>query len=594
MLHNRLTAGLLLAALLATAAAATACNSTDVPPTDSQAAETTTEAVTTAEPEPASLTLVSGGKTNFTIIRAEDASDDDTISQLQKLMNAFETKTGARITLGTDWIKKGSEPNAESYEILVGATNHPESAQAMEGVKYRDYVVKLIGNKIVINGHTTETRARAVSYFISNILNRAEEGADLVFTEADNYVSQNQYSLDTATLAGESIENYTITVAADASYPAQDFARQLQTILASRSGYYLPIAATAAGKTIAVTDGSSAETWSAVLADGTLTCTASGTWGFDLMYDAIYDTIVGAKDNLALDAGWHVSGDITASGDEEIARALTIDGDIRVMYHNVWNGGSSAAYNRDDMESSLYLAYLPDVLGLQEINTNLRAEKQSLFTLLSPEYTEVKVTATNKSANNYTPILYRPARVELIDAGWHLYDDKAGDQSKSVTWAIFKDKTTGEQFGVANTHFYWTSDEKGQAARLIDAAEIIQVVADAQAKYNVPFVIGGDLNCRISSDPQKNLMQAGWKNAHNAATVYQSNTKGHHAYATLDPLTGLYANGPMPSGDYSTAIDHIYTVGDGLEVRVFNTILHPYALDSSDHCPIYVDLKFSK
>lgn len=585
MRHIRLSA--ILAALLA-AAALTACSDSPAAPTDTTA--DTTEAVTTPAPEPASLDLIAGGKTAFTIIRADEAEDDSTVELLKKIMNAFDSKAGVRITLGTDWVKKGTEPNAESYEILVGPTNHPESAQAMEGVKYRDYVVKMIGNKIVINGHTAETRSKAVNYFVTNILGRAEEGKDLVFTEADNYVSETSYMLDTVTLGGVDLAEYTITYPADAAYPAQDFARQLQTILATRSGIYLPIAESAEGKIIAVTVGDDTAKWSATLKDSTLTCTAGGMWGFDLMYDALYDTIREAKDTLALENGWSVSGDITASNDDEIARSLTIDGDVRVMFHNVWSG---AVHNRDDMESSLFLAYMPDVLGMQEINPTIRNEKVSLFDLLAPEYTEVPVKATNKSGNNYTPIVYRADRVELIDSGWHLYDDKAGDQSKSVTWAIFKDKTTGRQFGVANTHFYWTSDALGQSARLIDAAEILQVVADAQAKYPVPFIIGGDLNCRVSAEPQLNLMKGGWKNAHNTATGYRSNTKGHHAYAPLDPITNLYSDGPLPSGDYTTAIDHIYTCGTGVEVRVFNTILHRYALDSSDHCPIYVDVKFT-
>lgn len=582
MRHIRISA--VLAALLA-AAALTACNDTAAP---ADTTAVTTEAVTTPAPEPASLDLITGGKTAFTIIRADEAEDDATIDLLKKIMNAFDDKAGVRITLGTDWVKKGTEPNPESYEILVGSTNRPESAQAMEGVKYRDYVVKMIGNKIVINGHTAETRSKAVNYFVTNILSRAEEGKDLAFTEADNYVSETSYMLDTVTLGGTDLADYTIIYPADAAYPAQDFARQLQTILATRSGIYLPIAETAEGKTIAVTVNEDTNKWSASLADGTLTCTAGGMWGFDLMYDALYNTIREAKDTLALENGWSVSGDITASDDAEIARSLTIDGDVRVMFHNVWSG---AVHNRDAMESSLYLAYMPDVLGMQEISPSVRSS--NLFNLIAHEYTEVPAKATNKSGNNYVPIVYRANRVELIDYGWHLYDDKAGDQSKSVTWAIFKDKTTGCQFGVANTHFYWTGDDKGKAARLIDAAEILQVVADAQAKHNVPFIIGGDLNCRISAEPQLNLMKAGWKNAQRAASVYKSNTKGHHAYAPLDPLTNLYSNGPLPSGDYSTAIDHIYTCGDGLEVRVFNTLLHRYSLDSSDHCPIYVDVKFT-
>ncbi len=575
-----------LTALAALMAALTLAACGDAPAsTDTTAV--TTEAITTPAPEPASLDLVKDGKTAFTIIRAEEADDENTISQLQKIMNKFEAKTGVRISMGTDWVKKGTEPNAESFEILVGPTNHPESAQALEGLKYRDYAVKMIGNKIVINGYTTDTIAQAVSHFVDEVLSRAESGKDLTFTEADNFVHIGKYSLGTVTLGGNELSRYTITLPKDASYPAEDLARRLQTIFATRTGYYLPIAEQAEGKTIAIQVSDDPMKWSASLADGTMTCTAGGMWGFDLIYDALYDLLYDAKDTLTIENNWSISGDLATSGDEEIARSLTIDGDLRIMYHNVWSG---AVHNRDAMESSLYLAYMPDVLGLQEISPSVR--NSNLFKLLAHEYTEVPAKATNKAGNNYVPILYRAERVELIDYGWHLYDDKAGDQSKSVTWAVFKDKTTGKQFGMANTHFYWTSDALGQAARLIDAAEIAQVVADAQAKHPVTFIIGGDLNCRISAEPQLNLMKGGWKNAHNTATGYRSNTKGHHSYAPLDPLTNLYSDGPLPSGDYSTAIDHIYTCGTDFEVRVFNTLLHRYSLDSSDHCPIYVDVKF--
>lgn len=582
MRFNRISA--ILAALLAAASLAS-CGDTPAP---ADTTAVTTEAVTTPAPEPASLDLVKDGKTAFTVIRAEAAEDEDTIGNLQKIMNNFEKHTGVRIGIGTDWVKKGTEPNAESYEILVGTTNHPESAQALEGLKYRDYAVKMIGNKIVINGYTAETRMKAVNHFVNEILSRAESGKDFAFTEADNYVYTGKYSLETVTFGGNDLSQYTITVPADASYPAEDFARRLQTVIASRSGFYLPIAEKAEGKTIAVTTGSDTAKWNVSLTDGMLTCSADGMWGYDLMYDALHEVFYDAINSLEIKNGWSVTGDITKSGDEEITRSLTRDGDIRIMYHNIWSIGD--ALNRDDMEAALFLAYMPDALGMQEVNEKMR--KSDLFKLLAHEYTEVPAKATNKSGNNYVPIVYRAERLELIDYGWHLYDDKAGDQSKSVTWAVFRDKATGKQFGMANTHFYWTSDDKGKAARLIDAAEIAQVVANAQAKYPVPFIIGGDLNCRTSSEPQINLMKGGWKNAHNTATGYRSNTKGHHAYAPLDPLTNLYSNGPLPSGNYDTAIDHIYICGAGLEVRVFNTLLHRYSLDSSDHCPIYVDVKF--
>lgn len=576
-----------LSALLAALAAAVTLTACGGDPVSTDTTAVTTEAVTTA-PEPASLDLVKDGKTAFTIIRSDFIEDEDTISQMKKIMNAFEKNTGVRISLGTDWVKPGQEPNAETYEILIGQTNHPETEEVLRSLKYRDYAVKMVGNKIVIAGHTADARMSAVNHFVNQVLAKAEPNKDFAFTEADNFVHQGEYSLADFNLGNTSISEYTIVVPKGSAYVAEDFARRLQTVIATRSGYYLPIAEETDGKAIAIRVDDNVNTWNATLSGDTLTCTAGGMWGFDLMYDAIHDILYDAKSNLTLENNWTLSGDIAKAGDEEINRSLTIDGDIRIMYHNIWSIGD--ALNRDDMEAALFLAYMPDALGMQEVNAKMR--NSDLFKLLAKEYTEVPAKATNQSGVNYVPIVYRAERLELIDYGWHLYNDKAGDQSKSVTWAIFKDKKTGKQFGMANTHFYWTSDALGQSARLIDAAEILQVVSDVQAKYPVTFVIGGDLNCRVSSEPQLNLMKGGWKNAHNTASVYKTNTKGHHAYATLDPVTNLYVNGPLPSGGYDTAIDHIYISGTDFEVRVFNTLLHRYSLDSSDHCPIYVDLKF--
>lgn len=397
--------------------------------------------------------------------------------------------------------------------------------------------------------------------------------------------------LNTITLGSTDITVYTIALDENASYSEQDFARRLQNFIATRSGILVPIAeGQTEGKLIKVESTGEPGPWGASLSGGTLTCSAGSIFGWDALYTALSDIIREAKDTLSFEDGWSRTGDALTS-DEEAQRAVTIDGDIRIMFHNIWGG---SVYNRDDMEAVLFNTYLPDVLGLQEVNKNFRSEKVSLFDMLNDQYAEVPVNATNAAKNNYTPLLYRTDRLELIDAGWHLYDDGAGDQSKSVTWAIFKLKETGEQFGVASTHFYWTGDDLGKSARLIDAKEIAEEIEAVYAKYQVPIIIGGDFNCNISSDPLRNLRLAGWQDAWSTATVYKSNTNGHHSYATLDPLTGLYANAPAPSNIYSASIDHIYTYGEGIEVRVFDTILHRFALDSSDHCPIYVDISFKK
>lgn len=585
MRHSRLIAAL--AALLA-AATLFACSGDEQPPADTTAE--VTEAATTA-PEPAKVELITAGTTPFSIVRADADEGEATLALLKSIHTAF-ADAGVTAQLGTDWKKKDAEPNAESYEILVGATNHPESAEALVGVKYRDFAVKLIGNKIVLAGHTSATRAKAVNHFIQFIKDNAKAGETLVFSESDNYVSESEYMVDTATLGGVSLEDCVMVLSPDAEYAAENFARALRDTIATRTGFYLPIVETADGAkaSIAVVqDGTTA--YSAAVSGTTMTCTAGSMFGFDHLYERLNSVIREAKDTLTLDV-FSEAGDLTNVKDETITRALTVDGDIRVLYHNIWG---SEMYNRDDMQVEVYLQYMPDVIGLQEVNVDRvrNAKPESIFKMLKDTYTEVPVTATNPSKNSYVPILYRADKLELVDSGWHLYADGAGDQSKSVAWAVFRDKATGKSFGMANTHFYWTSDALGVAARKIDAAEIIDVVAKAQQKHNVPFIIGGDLNCRMSAEPQIMLRKADWKNAWQSATVYHSNSNGHHSYPTLDESTGIYSGAPLPTGDYSAAIDHIYMAGDGAEIRVFETILHTFAIDSSDHCPIFVDVKLN-
>ena len=66
----------------------------------------------------------------------------------------------------------GTEPAAETdyteeseYEILIGATNREESQAFLDGLLWDDYGYTIIGNKIVIAGHTAEGTLAAVKHF---------------------------------------------------------------------------------------------------------------------------------------------------------------------------------------------------------------------------------------------------------------------------------------------------------------------------------------------------------------------------------------------------------------------------------------------
>ena len=537
---------------------------------------------------PAFLDLVKDGDTVFTIIRPELDENQATIDQMKAIRDSFKENTGVRISMEIDWLKVGQEPDPEKYEILLGQTNRPESKKALEGLKYNDYVVKIVGNKIVINGLSPEAQQNAADYFINEILSKAENGADFAFTKEYNYVHRDEYPMDSITFAGEDIYPYSIVLPSDGDLLKTEFAYKLQQLLAEKTGYYLPVSKESGEKSIVIENASDRLDWDYTLKGSTLSCSASGIWGFEMMYDAMSDYLDSNKEStLALDDGWNLGGNVADSDDADTVRAAATNGDLRIMFHNIWFG---EVYNRDEIAAKLYMSYLPDVIGFQEFEPGWYLS--DLGEMLGNEYQSVPVEAPGNKKPNILPIFYRHNRLELVASGW--YGFSLPEESKGFTWAIFTDKETGVQFGVASTHYFVIGDEAGMALRTKDSEVLTSIIDDLQDRYNVTFILGGDFNCKADGRALVRLNELGWFDAHSAATVYRSESGGYHGYPILDDSTKTYKAAELPKGDYSRAIDHIYLRGDDFEVRVYDTVLHPYSLMLSDHSPIFVDISVVK
>ena len=57
---------------------------------------------------------------------------------------------GCEMKITTDWVKRGAEIPVGTPEILIGATNRPESAQVAAELNASSYRVTCVGNRIVI------------------------------------------------------------------------------------------------------------------------------------------------------------------------------------------------------------------------------------------------------------------------------------------------------------------------------------------------------------------------------------------------------------------------------------------------------------
>ncbi|PST84664.1 endonuclease [Pedobacter yulinensis] len=115
------------------------------------------------------------------------------------------------------------------------------------------------------------------------------------------------------------------------------------------------------------------------------------------------------------------------------------------------------------------------------------------------------------------PVMYRKSRYELLAAGTYWLSETplvAGSSSwgtaraRHVNWVRLRDKSTGRDFRLVNTHL----DHKSQPAREKQIALLLAECGEYQADY--PQVLTGDFNARSSNAVYSLLEKSGWLDTH--------------------------------------------------------------------------------
>ena len=113
------------------------------------------------------LKIVNNGESEFQIVRSARAKE--TIKNASvALRNAIRDKFGVSLEMNDDYIPREKDDYViPKYEILIGNTEREETATAIgEGLTGDRYVIKAVGNKIVICGANDKMTESAVGYFI--------------------------------------------------------------------------------------------------------------------------------------------------------------------------------------------------------------------------------------------------------------------------------------------------------------------------------------------------------------------------------------------------------------------------------------------
>lgn len=190
----------------------------------------------------------------------------------------------------------------------------------------------------------------------------------------------------------------------------------------------------------------------------------------------------------------------------------TPNSDLKLMSFNIRygtaNDGPDAWPERRELVFDVVRGFDPDVVGVQEA---LRFQLDELGAAL-PAYAQVGVGRDDgKAAGEYSAILYRRGRFDVLDQGTFWFSDSPatpGSMSwgnritRICTWARLRDRSGGGTFYVYNLHLDHESQPSRERSALL-LAERIRTRATPD-----PVLVLGDFNSGESNPAYRHLTGA--------------------------------------------------------------------------------------
>lgn len=258
---------------------------------------------------------------------------------------------------------------------------------------------------------------------------------------------------------------------------------------------------------------------------------------------------------------------------------------MRIMTTNIWGDYFNNPVGvREQNVYNVYKTYTPDVIGFQEITDGWY--KSNLFNWLSDEYFFVGTELTDN--RNYVPMAIKK-NFELIAKGYEALANTP-DASKAITWAVIKEKNEQKLFGVCNTHFWWKpGKEEHDVLRAENAMQLSELMKYLSRRFKCPVFAFGDMNCTRSSQAFGVVYTVNGVVPLFELTKERDDVCSIHGNPVAD--SEGYYHGEKPVLDQRASIDHIVAIGDGFKVLQYRVVDEQYALDASDHSPVFADIE---
>ncbi len=549
------------------------------------------------------LTLVNKGQTEFRIVWHSEDDSSITPEYVRDLQTAIRDKSGITMSIKRDTEVEASD---SKKEILVGRTDRAETEYFYSDLGYNDYTVSAKGNKLVLVGADEEKTKLSIEYFINNVLSKLSSSTPreniLEFSSTSNYTYSGFYPLKNTEILGTALKYYTMVLPSDASFDETRFAALLNAYFKNMTGKGVRVVTdtTAAveheiriGKTSRTKATVANHEYAVVVKDGNIEITAGSLHAYDAAYSYMQSKGLSELRKLTEEKEL-VRKNITSelTGGTELILGKTQGSDLRIMYHNVWGWEEGAAHTdkRNQMLSELYLSYSPDVLCLVECTSQIRGKSSLIAAMEANGYAEV----TNNSDGGKltaTPVLYKTSVLTHIASETVKFTTGGGDD-KFITWAVLEEKATGKRVCIASTHLAYQTTTQGNTWRKEQVEQLCGILDNVRSQYNCAVIIGGDMNCKVSSEPYNLYGTKGYTNVHDTA-LKTENVGTAYDYPTFNEISGYFDRVSFREKEYKDALDHVFTKGGGITFERFDVVTDTYAQQSSDHMPIVVDFSFN-
>lgn len=256
---------------------------------------------------------------------------------------------------------------------------------------------------------------------------------------------------------------------------------------------------------------------------------------------------------------------------------------MEVMTYNIKyaneNDGQNSWSNRKDFITNQLKFYEPDIFGVQE--AVLKQLQHFEENLKGFEYVGVG-RDNGEEMGEFSAIFYDTSRFEVLKHDTFWLSETPGEPSKGwdaaypriCTYALFREKDSGKQFWIFNTHF----DHMGDEARKQSAKLIWKKIQELTSNEE-PVLMMGDLNLEPDSEPIQFLSEK----------MKDSRTVSEGVVFGSEGTFNAYEFEKVPE----RRIDYIFLSEDGFKVKKYGVLTDSKNMRyPSDHFPVLVELEF--